>query len=135
MELTSLLWHGFPTMPPTRPQVSRRFSTPAIACLFPGWTLSPGELLKGPETSTQPLVDATRTGKMPDSGCDVSDSDDCGCDYCQGYLAARALQTPDTERLDLAVLDADLRRVFQAWSKLPEAIRSSIAVLLDTESY
>jgi hypothetical protein len=69
------------------------------------------------------------TGFEPGVDFDASAYDTCDCEFCQGYRAANALHSGHSNCLDVASLDADLRRVIAAWARLPEAIRNAVVAL------
>jgi len=73
------------------------------------------------------------TGFEPVGDFDGSDNSDCGCDFCQGYRAARALHSGRSNCLDVASPDTDLQQVIGAWDGLPEAIRKAIMVLVGVQ--
>jgi hypothetical protein len=68
-------------------------------------------------------------GLEPGEDSVVTADYDCGCDFCQGWRAALALQVIVGDCLDLASIDADLQRMVLAWSGLPEAIRRAVTAL------
>ena len=69
-------------------------------------------------------------GFEPTRNLDGTDDDVCGCEFCQGYRAARALYFGRSNCLDVASLDADLREVVAAWDGLPEALRRAVMALI-----
>ncbi|HEX3659755.1 MAG TPA: hypothetical protein VHV55_28480 [Pirellulales bacterium] len=68
-------------------------------------------------------------GFEPGGEIDATDTRDCGCEFCQGYRAARALQTGRSNCVDLALLDAELQQLISAWSRLSIRIRRAIMAL------
>jgi hypothetical protein len=58
---------------------------------------------------------------------------DCGCDFCQGWRAANALQMGGPVCLLLTSVDADLQRVIEAWDELPAAMRRAVLALVGAD--
>jgi hypothetical protein len=69
-------------------------------------------------------------GIEPVGGFDETDNCDCGCDFCRGFRAARALHSWRPEWLELASLDADLQRLVAAWGALSKAMRAAVMALI-----
>ncbi len=63
---------------------------------------------------------------------DATDILPCGCVICHECRAARALHFRRPEWLESSLNDTDLQRVISGWSKLPEAMRTTVMVLVDT---
>jgi hypothetical protein len=55
----------------------------------------------------------------------------CGCVICDECRAATALHSSVADRPNLASIDADLRNVLDAWSRLPNSIRRAILALVE----
>lgn len=53
----------------------------------------------------------------------------CGCEICENRRAANALHAGDSNRLDVASIDVDLRQIVASWGTLPNAIRRAMTAL------
>ena len=94
----------------------------------------------GDEESSQALVNsalaspfsfpAEGMGFEPTCNSVASDNVACGCEKCQEARAALALHPGCFKWLELALNDADLQRVIEAWGGLPEAIRRAMLALV-----
>jgi hypothetical protein len=69
-------------------------------------------------------------GFEPTCNSVASDNVACGCEKCQEARAALALHPGCFKWLELALNDADLQRVIEAWGGLPEAIRRAMLALV-----
>ncbi len=78
------------------------------------------------------VVKAEGTGVESTSDFDAIDDGECGCEFCQGFRAARALHSGRSSWHDLALLDAGLQRIIAAWGSLPKNIRAAMMALAET---
>jgi hypothetical protein len=70
------------------------------------------------------------TGFEPVGNFDAITDGPCTCDFCQGWLAALALQNDVSKCLDMASIDSDLELVIVVWSELPVVMRRAIMALI-----
>jgi hypothetical protein len=73
------------------------------------------------------------TGFEPASDCKRTDCVDCGYADCDMCRVARALQSGDLTWLDVALHDAELRKVLIAWHGLPESFRKALLALVESQ--
>jgi hypothetical protein len=75
-------------------------------------------------------IQAEGMGFEPTIDFDATGDLSCRCVICQECRAANALHSGCLTWLELASRDTDLRRVIDAWEKLPAAIRRAIVTLV-----
>ena len=63
----------------------------------------------------------------------ANDNAVCVCEKCHQARAALALHSGCFKWLELALNDADLRRLVAAWDELPEAIRRAVISLVESQ--
>jgi hypothetical protein len=71
-------------------------------------------------------------GIEPASEIDATNSAASGCENQETPSAANALHDSDSNCLNLASIDADLRVVIGAWGFLPHNIRQAIIMLVES---